>query len=117
MLDFPSSATTGSVSVVEMLPYCRAPAGAAAAAACAACCGRLTLARSSSVILSAGLSSVLAIVFLPGFCRLLLLGLRRWLWARRCCCRARWSERTERIAEQSGLTRLKFRLTELLHFH
>src|SRR5258708_3227257 len=71
MLDLPSSTTTVSASGVEILPYCRAVLSAATPGAlvCAAR-GNVTLARSSSVIFSAGLSSAFAII--PLSCRGLL---------------------------------------------
>src|SRR5258708_39872843 len=71
MLDLPSSTTTVSASGVEILPYCRAaPSAATPGALVCAACGNVTLARSSSVIFSAGLSSAFAII--PLSCRGLL---------------------------------------------
>src|SRR5882757_7497732 len=84
MLPFSWAATAGSPGAA-MLPYCFVPAAAATAAPAGACAGNSTLARSSSVIFSVGLSSVLAIVsFFCGSFRLWRsrLGLRQpWLWS------------------------------------
>src|SRR5215472_13351523 len=76
MFDLPSSTTTCSAAGVEMFPYCLAAPAAAPPGTRVASCGTVTLARSSSVILSAGLSSAFAIGSLSGACRRLLLRLR-----------------------------------------
>src|SRR5215468_549711 len=76
MFDLPSSTTTCSAAGVEMFPYCLAAPAAAPPETRIASCGTVTLARSSSVILSAGLSSVFAIGSLSGACGRLLLRLR-----------------------------------------
>src|SRR5262249_27468838 len=76
MFDLPSSTTTASVAEVEMFPYCRAAPTTAPPEIRIASCGTVTLARSSSVILSAGFSSVFAIGSLSWVCWSILLRLR-----------------------------------------
>src|SRR5260370_24917696 len=115
MLDLPSSTTVAASGPErEMLPYCRtALEDAATEELICASWGRLTLARSSSVMLSAGLSSVFAIASLSRRCFLLRLRvLLRILRIRRCrSCR---QLRNRQQLLQDWLARLHGMFHELL---
>src|SRR6185312_13882079 len=98
MCPFSSGASAGPSAGAAMLPYCLAPAATAPMLPAEAAAGSSTLARSSSVIFSVGLSSVLAIIsfFTTLFYRdflLLRLGLTLATWT----CAAGWPQNSRML--------------------